>query len=506
MQNNLFEKRVKQKMDELKLLPSAGVWNRVEAVLPKERKRRWLIFFLLFAFIATGSLLWLNSGQEPEKNTSQLPIQKNNIALIQEKTNNNAEPPINEINKTQDANTAEPADHSVAPVLIANTNKSRPNPNVSNTSNSNITAISPSPVDKTVYNKSGKVTISAEDPLSENADLPKTYREKYLEQPSVLAALAKIKISIQSPDMYEENKKTLVEKNSIEKNNPVSTMANVPVITAEEKKDQKEVETAKARDKEKVMTDSLRNGETVKVPNKKKKQPWQYSIQFGAGIPYTRNGINSTVFTSSVSSFAAAPTVNNPIYNQPASPSPGKVFQTGITIEKNIAGKLDIKTGLSYMYLSNHIKIGAKIDSLSGNGISTYDNDNGFLGYGNNNPNFYNNYFRFIQLPLVLQLNVLKKDQFSVFLEGGASLDYIASSNALLFNAETNTYSTGKNFFNRMVYTGIGGIGAKVAQQTKIPVALGYQFSYGMKPFFKNTETQKHLPISLVYFRLYLKR
>ena len=182
------------------------------------------------------------------------------------------------------------------------------------------------------------------------------------------------------------------------------------------------------------------------------------------------------------------------------------VFQTGITIEKNIVGRLDIKTGLSYTYLSNHIRIGNKIDSLSGNGISTYSNDNSIIPITNSPVNLYNNHFHFIQLPLALQYAIVKKEQFALFLEGGASLDYMANSNALLFDGVTNTYSTSKNIFNRMLYTGLGGIGAKLAQQTRIPVTIGYQFSYGLKPFFKNADTQQHLPVSLVYFRFYLGR
>ncbi len=49
MQNSEFEKRVQQKMEELKLTPTDAVWEKVAAGLPPEKKpRRWIIFFLLF--------------------------------------------------------------------------------------------------------------------------------------------------------------------------------------------------------------------------------------------------------------------------------------------------------------------------------------------------------------------------------------------------------------------------------------------------------------------------
>ena len=538
MQNNEFEKQVQQKMDELKLIPSTEVWDNVEASLPKERKHRWVIFFLLFAATSTATLLWLNNDNPPVKNTSQLPLQKNNIAAIEQKSNDNAQPQLNETKANPSLQTTEPAYNTGIPAPVDNTAKAINEPAVTKTTNNEITgnkkesnktsAVKTTPEiplaantnnrstitktngdeitnNKNENNKTTTVKTTTAVPVAVNASNEKNYREKYLSQPSVLASVAKMKITTLSPGTYEEEKGKPVEENGINEKNktgiPIIAAATTTKLsnTPEEKDAKKTALTIKDK------SDSSKNIAAAEKQNKKKKQAWQYSIQLGVGLPYTKNGINSTVFTANAtSSFAAAPVSN--VYHQPATPSPGKVFQAGITVEKNITGRLDIKTGLSYTYLSNHIKIGNKVDSLSGNGISTYNNDNN-ISPGNNGPiNSYNNYFRFIQLPLSLQYAVVKKDQFSLFLEGGASLDYMVNSNALLFDGATNTYSTGKRIFNRMVYTGIAGIGAKMAQQAKIPVTVGYQFSYGLKPFFKNADTQQHLPISLVYFRVYLNR
>jgi hypothetical protein len=40
MQENKFERNVKQKLDELSLTPSEPVWQKVEAAIQKKRKRR----------------------------------------------------------------------------------------------------------------------------------------------------------------------------------------------------------------------------------------------------------------------------------------------------------------------------------------------------------------------------------------------------------------------------------------------------------------------------------
>ena len=100
MQNSNFEKQIHRKMEELKLFPSAGVWDKLEAALPKEKKRRRLIFFLLFAALSTGTFVWLNKDHDQVKNISQLEQPGNKIAANEGKINNNAEPQKNEINNS----------------------------------------------------------------------------------------------------------------------------------------------------------------------------------------------------------------------------------------------------------------------------------------------------------------------------------------------------------------------------------------------------------------------
>ena len=100
MQNNEFEKQVQKKMDELKLAPSSEVWQKVEASLPKEKNRRWLIFAFLFATLSTTTLLLVNNEPAHNKNTVQLPLQKNHIAALEQKNDNNTMPAQNEIKKS----------------------------------------------------------------------------------------------------------------------------------------------------------------------------------------------------------------------------------------------------------------------------------------------------------------------------------------------------------------------------------------------------------------------
>ena len=467
MQNKEFEKQVRQKMEELKLFPSSGVWNKVEASLPKEKKRRWALFFLLFASISMASLLLVKNDQRPEKSSPTLADGKNELNKV-----NNSIPNRNSV-----------PDRNNTVTLTAD--------------NYPVHAVS-----KSDANNNKLVTGTGQEKV--DAIPEKSYKEKYIQQPTILESIAMVKMSTTSSYTNEEEReKQLIESSIIAKNKPSGEL-NITLNTKPSDKLGKKTEQ-KIATGPKAKADSTASA-AVKKMDTRNDRAWQYSVQFGFGIPYTKNGINNTVFTTNTTSLVSAPTTVNYVNNQPAIPSPGMVFQTGITVEKNLTGRLDMKTGLSYMFLSNNIQIGSRIDSLSHNGTTTYNNGNGISPYSNGLLPVYNNHFRFIQVPLALQFSIVKKEQFSVFLEGGVSADFLINSNALVFNGATNTYSTNKDIFNRVVYTGLGGIGVKLAKQTRVPVSLGYQFNYGLNPFIKNDETQKHLPVSLVYFRLYLPR
>jgi len=56
MEQNNFEKKIQQKLDELKIPPSDAVWENVEKNINKRKDRKKiLIFFLLFISLASGA-------------------------------------------------------------------------------------------------------------------------------------------------------------------------------------------------------------------------------------------------------------------------------------------------------------------------------------------------------------------------------------------------------------------------------------------------------------------
>ena len=72
MSDHDFEKRVKQKMDELRFSPSDAVWKGVARELRKERpSRRWLWLSVLVITLGSAGYFTFNNYYKPTNNISQ---------------------------------------------------------------------------------------------------------------------------------------------------------------------------------------------------------------------------------------------------------------------------------------------------------------------------------------------------------------------------------------------------------------------------------------------------
>ena len=75
MQDQNFEKQVKQKMEGLSLTPSEPVWQKVEEQIRKKRDRRRLLFWLPFTVLCLGGGIWLVTNNI--RNINSIAIAKN---------------------------------------------------------------------------------------------------------------------------------------------------------------------------------------------------------------------------------------------------------------------------------------------------------------------------------------------------------------------------------------------------------------------------------------------
>src|SRR5688572_18761776 len=69
---NDFEKRVRQKMDELDFVPGEPVWLKIEDQIRKKKEKRRAIFWMpVFVLLLGGAAYWLNQSNGINENSSK---------------------------------------------------------------------------------------------------------------------------------------------------------------------------------------------------------------------------------------------------------------------------------------------------------------------------------------------------------------------------------------------------------------------------------------------------
>jgi hypothetical protein len=96
MQENEFEKKVRNLMDDLEIAPSAPVWDYVEKRIPKSNRRRRFIalFFLLAGFAVCSYFFYTkfsdnkNEISNADKAVHQNSIAQKTVKLLSQRTTN----------------------------------------------------------------------------------------------------------------------------------------------------------------------------------------------------------------------------------------------------------------------------------------------------------------------------------------------------------------------------------------------------------------------------------
>jgi len=127
MAENEFEKNVRREMDEFKLHPTADVWPKIEERIREKNRKRRILFFVLFSFIAlvlVGYGIYNFSGTNRE------------AALHRELSNDDRQNDKNKIDKSQNKESNKetitikpniPADIKEPEKILTSTKQKRPN-------------------------------------------------------------------------------------------------------------------------------------------------------------------------------------------------------------------------------------------------------------------------------------------------------------------------------------------------------------------------------------------
>lgn len=472
MQNSEFEKKIQQKMEELKFPPSDTVWQQIEAGLPAEKKRRrWIIFILLFITLSAGSLFFLNQFNSPdERIVENLPNTKK-TGLQNTATQNSQNPDQAFLDTTVSLKKGEAVEVSGNYTI----NKKMQTTGASfkvkiksgNTDNLNDIVEVDSftrKLEKFKINADVKVKINASIPVSDIEEnfIAGSGKEDGNEKIKIVTgdtAISTIVKLIAEPQKVAIDSVTLLKKDT--------------TITV-----------------------------TGKSEKKKKISEWQYGIFLGSGISTVKNQLfsNSSVFANATGVFGGSVTNQSTLANDP---TPGAAFNFGFYVQKVIKSGWKFNTGLTYVYQFNKLKVGNRVDS-SANFYFDNKSIEANRYYKPGDSVTYKNKFHLLEIPLLFQYRLSKKSR--VYFEAGPTVSYLIYSNAMIYNSSRSVYFTDNDLFSKFLLSFNAGAGINLAPKSKMPFSIGYQFKYGVGSIVKTTFGKQHLVTSVVYLKIPLKK
>lgn len=446
MQNSEFEKNVQQKVAEFKIPPSNPVWQKIEAGLPQKKKSRSLIIIiLLFVLFSMITLVLRNQFGTVSKRISKnipgekAPVPKNTL------TQNTKIPDQSVIENSDSINKV-----SVTKITDDHTKRKK----------SILTAAA-------FKIKILNGTTGDWDNMDTEDSLINRYKD--------LKTSAAIKINIKAPipvsDPDEGYNKNTITPEEAEKTNMVITDDTAISITGNliEKNNKTAIDSIPL-----AYEDTTGTNTATKPENKEKKQACDYGIYSGAGISAVMNNHNS-----------------------------GTAYNLGLYVRKNINSRLSFSAGLNYLYQSNKIKVGNRIDSVTSLGYLLKDlNVNNYYLPGNSV--LYKNKSHLLEIPLLFQYWLSKRSL--AYFESGATATYLIYSNAIVYNNNLSIYFTDKKIFNRFLLSFNLGTGINLAQNSKLSFSIGCRVKYDIGSIIKAPFGKQHSLNALLYLKIPLKR
>jgi hypothetical protein len=477
MQNE-FEKQVQQKMEELKLVPSEPVWQKVEMQIRKKKDRRRLIFWIPLLALLLGGGLWIGIDQY-----------SNNVSY----NRNNNEKLNHQIPKE---NSSVQPEQSVTKQTI----KKLQGQNLE-------TTLPPRPGKKTsstITNES--IRLSATSAFQKSKQRVKPPKENsFPEQQEKFSAknnetvLTETQTKTREPVLQQDqvNKQTDQEQNFSD--------SNLTTVLPGQKND------SLARiEKVTLKVDSIKSDSIKQVRVKKyAASKWKLTFAVSGGVSglgrlNVFNGFlienKSMNYIPPVMSPGSGPG-NGMIYHPPSEVKRDFSFAVHAGVKKQLTKRTSFSTGLGYNYYSKSMLVGNRVfaSTLFGSysGSQYFSNNN----YGNASFHSYRNQYHFLSLPLALEWQLLKKHPLN--LSTGFSLQYLLQTNGLIFDYNKQTYFHNKNAFNRLQLFSDLGLNYSFPVK-KNSIAVGPQLQYGISRLEKGNSNH-HLFMYSLKAQLQLK-
>jgi hypothetical protein len=405
MPANEFEKKLQQRMEELKLAPSDEVWKEVEHRIRKEKKKRRAFFWLPLLFLILGGglaatiLLTNNRGNHIVQTTKEINKFQPNHSSAQKQpgietsiSKDNIEKIIIKENRPKEIAITKNANNQVKKSFIPEERFSQKN--------------------KGQVKKERKELIEPEEKEIINTHVVvKNNPHKQNIKPA-------IKGNTNVDQQFNQQKDTIVSKEIVtEKKNYTQEIQNQPDQSI----------------KDSTANTAAEQKESIRLSKKFKK--WQWGLMLEKGRSHTADGLKFESSQSFAGNLAASPGSGTYTMPAPSAIHPSGSFAAGIFVKRFLSSRFDVNLGLNYLYLSTKMNVGSKVDSsltISNSFSSSVSLDNYYRASNSNSS--YNNRYHFLSVSAELSWKIIDSKKINIYWNNGFSLDRLLSSNALYFD------------------------------------------------------------------------
>ena len=437
-----FEKRVQEKLDELKLTPSAPVWEKIELQTSNKKKRRkgllWIPLLILLFLGAGWWLLQQNTGK-PAATVSEAIIPsaetQTNLPELERAEKENMEPVISETpeqtikpqnsvtgRRNNDRNKTTPLSFSVKQRVVERSNRNRLQKIIDKEQNTKKS------ITKLLNEKIPNGRIDKNNTTSEN--------ESSTENEHPVAA-----------DSLVQNKTVQIDS--------LVTPVNVDTVAAKPK---------------------------VASLNKK----WRIALSAQAGWSSPASALSSSArldYSSPVQNNSGGFT-NNAAY--PNGSSGNRAFAVGVGLSRAISSRLQFGFGLSYHTFRSQTQVGSfrPLDTMLRYQSALVD-VGGY--YRNGNQQDFTTRTSVLELPVSLDYKLFRS--LPLYLSAGGAYGRLLKSNALTFDRTSNVYYQNEQNLRKHQFSLFSSVQYAILTNKTFSLRAGPVVHYQLTSFQKQTGT-----------------
>ncbi|GEM_PF-1396585 len=408
---NDFEKEVEQRLAQLQMRPSEGVWQKLEAGLQKKKRRRAFFLFFLTALLCTGGgfVAWqqLNPTQPQMVNASDTNTTNDKNKLTTKEVAGEADTHTITVIDTTINSTNNVV--VVQPVVPATNNKLNALTNIKAANNVDVVTYNNNPKNK----KTIVVNSNNNNKINEMIDV----------------AVKQVNVN---DEVGTNNSITAASENKV-----ADVITKHQLTAASNLSDKSIVNIAHNNNTTDIKLDVASIPQRIApqeeiIKTAKKKYPFYWGVEVMAGVSGAvdkAEGVNKNLQLDAPSSNyngSVSPMLNNrTIWESQNTHRASTAHSFGLVGYKQLTRRNAISVGLSYQYLSTISKIGDSSTTVSNSAnMRTYY-------YGRELKNHINK-FHFISVPVTHHLILNKNENMPFSWDLGASFSRLISTNALV--------------------------------------------------------------------------